>query len=60
MTTPGGRTAAPRGGTETDRQSRIGFGALTPPRPLVAVGDLSPRGQGSEGCIERPGDALEQ
>ncbi len=46
MTTPGRLAAAPpRGATKPDRQSRIGFGALTPPLPLVACGDLSPRGR---------------
>jgi len=46
MTTPGRLAAAPRGGTEPDRGTRIGLGALTPPRPLVACGDRSPGGQG--------------
>jgi hypothetical protein len=43
LTTPGRLAAAPRGGTEPDRETRIGFGALTPPHPLVACGNLSPR-----------------
>ena len=42
LTTPGRLAAAPRGGAEPDRETRIGFGALTPPRPLVACGDRSP------------------
>ena len=46
LTTPGRLAAAPRGGTEPDRETRIGFGALTPPRPLVACGDRSPGGPG--------------
>ncbi len=44
LTTPGRLAAAPRGGTEPDRETRIGFGALTLPRPLVACGDPSPGG----------------
>ena len=44
LTTPGRLAAAPRGGTEPDRETRIGFGAPTPPYPLVACGNLSPRG----------------
>jgi hypothetical protein len=46
MTTPGRLAAAPRGGTEPDRGTRIGFSALTPPLPLVAYGDRSPEGIG--------------
>ena len=42
LTAPGRLAAAPRGGTESDRETRIRFGALTRPRPLVACGDLSP------------------
>ena len=42
LTTPNRLAAAPRGGAEPDRETRIGFGALTAPRPLVACGDLSP------------------
>ena len=47
MTAPGRLAAAPRGGAEPDRETRIGFGALTPPHPLVAYGDRSPGGLGS-------------
>ncbi len=43
LTTPGRLAAAPRGGTEPDQETRIGFGALTPSHPLVACGNLSPR-----------------
>ena len=46
LTTPGRLAAAPRGGTESDRETRIGFGPLTQPLPLVACGDRSPRGGG--------------
>jgi hypothetical protein len=44
LTTPGRMAAAPRGGPDPDRATRIGIGALTPPHPLVACGDRSPRG----------------
>jgi hypothetical protein len=44
MTAPGRLAAAPRGGTEPDRRTRIGFRLLTPPFPLVASGDPSPPG----------------
>jgi hypothetical protein len=44
MTTPGRLAAAPGGGPEPDRETRIGFGALTRPHPLVACGDRSPWG----------------
>ena len=43
-TAPGRLAAAPRGGTEPDRQTRIGFGPLALPLPLAACGGLSPRG----------------
>ncbi len=41
---PGRLAAAPRGGTAPDRETRIGFGPLTPPLPLAACGALSPTG----------------
>lgn len=44
MTTPGRLAAAPRGGTEPDRETRIGSGPASTTAPLVACGDLSPRG----------------
>ena len=44
MTAPGRLAAAPQGDTEPDRETRIGSGPLTPPLPLVACGDRSPRG----------------
>ncbi len=45
LTAPGRRAAAPRGGSEPDRETRIGFGPLRPRRaPLVACGDRSPAG----------------
>ena len=47
MTTPGRLAAAPHGGAEPDRETRIGFGALATPLPLAASGDLSPRGGGN-------------
>jgi hypothetical protein len=47
MTSPGRLAADPRGGTEPDRGTRVGFGALTAPVPLVASGDLSPDGRGN-------------
>jgi hypothetical protein len=47
VTTPGRLAAAPRGGSEPDRETRIGFG---PPRvtplPLATFGGLSPAGNG--------------
>ncbi len=43
LTTPGRLAAAPRGGTEPDRETRIGFGALTPPRPWSPAA-TGPRG----------------
>jgi hypothetical protein len=46
MTTPGRLAAPPRRGSEPDRGTRIGLGALTPPRPLVACSDRSPGGLG--------------
>jgi hypothetical protein len=54
MTTPGRLAAAPRGGTEPDRGTRIGFG---PPRrsraPLVAYGDRSPAGDEGKRFVRR-------
>ncbi len=57
LTTPGRLAAAPQGprrgphsqplGTEAERKTRIGFDALTQPHPLVACGNLSPRGRQS-------------
>jgi hypothetical protein len=44
LTAPGRLAAAPQGGTGPDRETRLGAGALTPPLPRVACGDLSPRG----------------
>jgi len=41
MTAPGRLAAAPRGGTEPDRATRIGVGPRTPPLPLAACGDRS-------------------
>ena len=47
MTAPGRLAAAPRGGTEPDRETRIRFGPRrVTPRPLVACGDRSPGGPG--------------
>jgi hypothetical protein len=45
-TAPGRLAAAPRGGTEPDRETRIGFGPrrMAAP-PLAADGGLSPRGR---------------
>jgi hypothetical protein len=43
MTAPGRLAAAPRGGTEPDRETRIGFGPRrVRPFPLAAFGGLSP------------------
>jgi hypothetical protein len=47
MTSPGRLAAAPRGGTEPDRGTRMGFGALTASVPLVASGGPSPGGRGN-------------
>ena len=59
MTTPGRLAAAPRGGTEPDRGTRIGFG---PPRrcraPLVACGDRSPAGDKGERFMPRGSGAV--
>ena len=41
VTAPGRLAAAPRGGSEPDRETRIGFGSLTLPRTYVAFGDRS-------------------
>ena len=46
MKAPGRLAAAPRGGTEPDRETRIGFGPRrAAPLPLAACGGLSPRGR---------------
>jgi hypothetical protein len=45
MTAPGRLAAAPRGGTEPDRETRIGFGPLPLQLPLAACGGRSPRGR---------------
>jgi hypothetical protein len=44
MTAPGRLAAAPQGGSEPDRETRIGFGPVSTAVPLVAFGDRSPRG----------------
>ncbi len=54
MTAPGRRTAAPRGGTDADRETRIGIGPLElrrTPWPPVAAG---PRGEYAvrNGCAQ--------
>ena len=52
-TSPGRLAAAPQGGSEVDRETRIDFGPLPAPLPLVADGDRSPMGTEREAALSR-------
>ncbi len=53
MEPPAAGRPPPEGATEPDRETRIGFGALTPPYPLAAGGRPVPVGESGRGVQAR-------